>query len=90
MQKREKILYRACAVFLSVLVILFALVAGVMIANSVADKNVRYTPDYERIDLAPILGFFVRLRRRAVRFERYGESLFRVGFGRHYKICKIL
>lgn len=55
MQKREKILYRACAVFLSVLVILFALVAGVMIANSVADKNVRYTPDYERIDLAPIL-----------------------------------
>ena len=68
MQKREKILYRACAVFLSVLVILFALVAGVMIANSVADKNVRYTHDYERIDLAPILGFFVRLRRRAVRF----------------------
>lgn len=55
MQKREKKLYRACAVLLSVLVLLFALVAGVMIANSVADVNARYTPDYEKIDLAPML-----------------------------------
>lgn len=55
MQKREKKLYRACAVLLSFLVAMFALVGGILIANALVDRTARYVPDYEKADLAPIL-----------------------------------
>jgi len=52
--KRNR-LYRCSAVLLSLLVILFALLGGVFAAEYFADRNFHFTPQYEKIDLFPLL-----------------------------------
>lgn len=54
MNKRYKRLYRTCAVLLTVLCLLFALGAGLLIADGVCERYARVLPSYAREEIGEI------------------------------------
>ncbi|MDE7158346.1 MAG: hypothetical protein K2N74_02120 [Clostridiales bacterium] len=55
MKKRLKRIYRTCAVFLSLFVIIFALLLGVFIADYVTEDFARVLPSYEKTDISELI-----------------------------------